>query len=87
MPIVNAKVSPIRPNSLKLTQVSVGTLKATLITAGIPTVFVDAEEIGYTGTELREQIISSVSRTGETPTKPRMLRLSRPTPRARKTQR
>jgi hypothetical protein len=34
----------------------VGTLKATMITAGIPTVFVNAEEIGYTGTELREQI-------------------------------
>ncbi|WP_421293292.1 2-methylaconitate cis-trans isomerase PrpF [Aeromonas taiwanensis] len=33
-----------------------GVLKATLISAGIPTVFVNAEEIGYTGTELREQI-------------------------------
>ncbi|MFQ2151924.1 2-methylaconitate cis-trans isomerase PrpF [Aeromonas sanarellii] len=33
-----------------------GTLKATLISAGIPTVFVNAEEIGYTGTELREAI-------------------------------
>ena len=28
----------------------VGTLKATMITAGIPTVFVNAEDIGYTGT-------------------------------------
>jgi 2-methylaconitate cis-trans-isomerase PrpF len=36
----------------------IGTLKATMITAGIPTVFVNAEEIGYTGTELREQINS-----------------------------
>ena len=35
-----------------------GTLKATLITAGIPTVFVNAEDIGYTGTELREAINS-----------------------------
>jgi probable AcnD-accessory protein PrpF len=34
----------------------VGTLKATMISAGIPTVFVNADEIGYTGTELREQI-------------------------------
>ncbi|WAC44071.1 2-methylaconitate cis-trans isomerase PrpF [Pseudomonas sp. SL4(2022)] len=34
----------------------VGTFKATLITAGIPTVFVNAEDIGYQGTELREQI-------------------------------
>jgi probable AcnD-accessory protein PrpF len=34
----------------------VGTLKATMITAGIPTVFVNADEIGYTGTELREHI-------------------------------
>ncbi|WP_368181191.1 2-methylaconitate cis-trans isomerase PrpF [Aeromonas sp. R7-5] len=33
-----------------------GVLKATLISAGIPTVFVNAEEIGYEGTELREQI-------------------------------
>lgn len=34
----------------------VGTFKATMIAAGIPTVFVNAEDIGYTGTELREQI-------------------------------
>ena len=34
----------------------IGTLKATLISAGIPTVFVNAEDIGYEGTELREQI-------------------------------
>ena len=33
-----------------------GTLKATMITAGIPTVFVNAADIGYTGTELREAI-------------------------------
>ncbi|MDP1539833.1 MAG: 2-methylaconitate cis-trans isomerase PrpF [Moraxellaceae bacterium] len=33
-----------------------GKLKATLITAGIPTVFVNAQDIGYTGTELREAI-------------------------------
>ncbi len=34
----------------------IGTLEATLISAGIPTVFVDAEAIGYQGTELREDI-------------------------------
>jgi 2-methylaconitate cis-trans-isomerase PrpF len=34
----------------------VGTFKATMITAGIPTVFVNAADIGYTGTELREDI-------------------------------
>ena len=34
----------------------VGTFKATMISAGIPTVFVNAEDIGYQGTELREQI-------------------------------
>ena len=34
----------------------IGTLKATLSSAGIPTVFVNAEDIGYEGTELREQI-------------------------------
>lgn len=35
---------------------NVGILKATMITAGIPTVFVNAEDIGYTGTELQEAI-------------------------------
>ena len=39
----------------------IGTLKATMITAGIPTVFVRAEDIGYTGTELREQINSDAA--------------------------
>lgn len=34
----------------------IGTFKATMITAGIPTVFVNAEDIGYRGTELREDI-------------------------------
>jgi probable AcnD-accessory protein PrpF len=34
----------------------VGTLKATLINAGIPTIFVNAEAIGYTGTELQSDI-------------------------------
>lgn len=34
----------------------IGTFKATMITAGIPTVFVNAEDIGYLGTELREDI-------------------------------
>jgi 2-methylaconitate cis-trans-isomerase PrpF len=33
-----------------------GRIKATMITAGIPTVFVNAADIGYTGTELREAI-------------------------------
>jgi probable AcnD-accessory protein PrpF len=34
----------------------VGTLKATMINAGIPTIFVDAAAIGYAGTELQEAI-------------------------------
>ena len=34
----------------------VGALKATLINAGIPTIFVDAEAIGYTGTELQDAV-------------------------------
>jgi len=34
----------------------VGKLKATLINAGIPTVFVDAEAVGYSGAELQEEI-------------------------------
>ena len=34
----------------------VGRLRATLINAGIPTVFVEAQALGYDGTELQEQI-------------------------------
>ncbi|WP_165855291.1 2-methylaconitate cis-trans isomerase PrpF [Marinobacter sp. JSM 1782161] len=34
----------------------VGTLKATMINAGIPTIFINAEAIGYDGTELQEAI-------------------------------
>ncbi|MGA1253232.1 MAG: 2-methylaconitate cis-trans isomerase PrpF, partial [Burkholderiaceae bacterium] len=34
----------------------VGSLQATMINAGIPTVFINAKDIGYTGTELREAI-------------------------------
>jgi len=34
----------------------IGVLKATMINAGIPTIFVNAEAIGYTGTELQEAI-------------------------------
>ncbi|MGY8830166.1 MAG: 2-methylaconitate cis-trans isomerase PrpF [Pseudomonadales bacterium] len=37
----------------------VGTFKATMITAGIPTVFVNAEDIGYQGTELRMGLIKT----------------------------
>ncbi|MDM7857990.1 2-methylaconitate cis-trans isomerase PrpF [Thiopseudomonas acetoxidans] len=36
----------------------VGTLQATLINAGIPTIFVNAGDIGYTGTELQSDINS-----------------------------
>ncbi|MCL6414608.1 2-methylaconitate cis-trans isomerase PrpF [Aestuariirhabdus sp. Z084] len=36
--------------------VSSGSLKATMINAGIPTIFINAEELGYTGTELQEAI-------------------------------
>jgi len=36
-----------------------GTLKATLINAGIPTIFLNARDIGYTGTELQEAINGS----------------------------
>jgi len=34
----------------------VGTLKATMINAGIPTIFVNAADVGYTGAELQEAI-------------------------------
>lgn len=36
----------------------VGTLKATMINAGIPTIFINAEEVGYKGTELQNDINS-----------------------------
>ncbi|MDF4868048.1 2-methylaconitate cis-trans isomerase PrpF [Vibrio parahaemolyticus] len=34
----------------------VGTFNATFVNAGIPTIFIDAESIGYQGTELQDQI-------------------------------
>jgi len=34
----------------------IGSIKATLINAGIPTIFVNAQAIGYTGTELQDAI-------------------------------
>ena len=34
----------------------VGSFQATMINAGIPTIFLNADEIGYTGTELQEAI-------------------------------
>jgi probable AcnD-accessory protein PrpF len=39
----------------------VGTLKATMINAGIPTIFVDAAAIGYTGSELQDAINSDAN--------------------------
>ncbi|MFQ6371908.1 2-methylaconitate cis-trans isomerase PrpF [Shewanella sp. YIC-542] len=42
--------------TLPETVVAGGKLKATLINAGIPTIFVNAADIGYTGTELQEAI-------------------------------
>ncbi|WJG08571.1 2-methylaconitate cis-trans isomerase PrpF [Aliiglaciecola sp. LCG003] len=39
----------------------IGTLQATLINAGIPTIFVNASDIGYQGTELQDVINSSSS--------------------------
>ncbi|WP_334158006.1 2-methylaconitate cis-trans isomerase PrpF [Achromobacter insolitus] len=34
----------------------VGTFKATMINSGIPTIFLDAEALGYTGTELQDDV-------------------------------
>lgn len=39
----------------------VGTFKATFINAGIPTIFLNAAELGYTGTELQDQINNNVA--------------------------
>jgi probable AcnD-accessory protein PrpF len=41
-----------------LTVPGFGTLKATLINAGIPTIFLNAQDIGYKGTELQDDINS-----------------------------
>ncbi|MGB0893336.1 MAG: 2-methylaconitate cis-trans isomerase PrpF [Parashewanella sp.] len=37
---------------------NVGTFKATMINSGIPTIFINAEDIGYTGIELQDDINS-----------------------------
>ena len=37
-----------------------GTLRVTMITAGIPTIFVDADALGYRGTELQDDINSDL---------------------------
>ena len=39
----------------------VGTLKATMINAGIPTIFINAHDIGYTGCELQDAINSDAA--------------------------
>ncbi|MEH6729386.1 MAG: 2-methylaconitate cis-trans isomerase PrpF [Pseudoalteromonas distincta] len=39
----------------------VGTLKATMINAGIPTIFINAADINYTGTELQDDINNDVA--------------------------
>ena len=39
----------------------IGTLKATMINAGIPTIFVDADAVGYTGIELQDAINGDVA--------------------------
>lgn len=42
----------------ELSVAGIGTLKATMINAGIPTIFLNAEDIGYGGTELQGDINS-----------------------------
>lgn len=44
-----------------LTVPGVGTIKATLINAGIPTIFINASDIGYLGSELQDDINSDPS--------------------------
>jgi probable AcnD-accessory protein PrpF len=39
----------------------VGTLKATMINAGIPTIFINAQAVGYKGTELQDDINSDTA--------------------------
>ena len=58
-------IAPVNPNEAMfptgnliddLTVPEVGIFKVTMITAGIPTIFLNAEDIGYTGAELQEAI-------------------------------
>jgi probable AcnD-accessory protein PrpF len=44
-----------------LTVPGVGTFKATMINAGIPTIFLNADEVGYSGTELQGAINGDVA--------------------------
>ena len=39
----------------------IGNFKATMINAGIPTIFINAEDLGYTGTELQDDINSDTA--------------------------
>lgn len=39
----------------------IGSVKATMINAGIPTIFINAEDLGYTGTELQDDINSDTA--------------------------
>lgn len=58
-------IAPVDPNEAmfptgnvidELDVPGVGVFKATMINAGIPTIFLNADEIGYTGTELQDAI-------------------------------
>ncbi|MEM6190082.1 2-methylaconitate cis-trans isomerase PrpF [Shewanella scandinavica] len=40
---------------------SIGSFNATMINAGIPTIFINAEDLGYTGTELQDDINSDAA--------------------------
>ena len=52
----------------------VGTFKATMINAGIPTIFVNADAIGYTGTELQDAINGDAEGAGHVRDDPRTRR-------------
>ena len=55
----SAEGEPMFPTGNLIDQLEVpgiGTFKATMISAGIPTIFLNAEDIGYTGTELQDSI-------------------------------
>lgn len=57
----SAEGEPMFPTGNLIDQLEVpgiGTFKATMVSAGIPTIFVNADDIGYIGTELQEDINS-----------------------------
>ena len=55
-PVGEGSIFPTGKTIEKLVVPEIGTFEATMINAGIPTIFLKAKELGYTGIELQEDI-------------------------------